>query len=135
MQMERMQRMQPGMTRGRGACVDVGDEGPVCAARAVRRVESIRGAVDRVENAEKSLTSKRMWLARALDARMGGPVRAPSLVAVSLGHLKREEVTACVVHRHSHPHPHPRQSTRFRMSGSGRECECECGGSFKVVIG
>jgi hypothetical protein len=68
--------MQPGMTRGWGACVDVGDEDPVCAARAVRRIESIRGAVDRVENAENSLTSKRMWL--ALDAWMGGPVRAPS---------------------------------------------------------
>ena len=100
MQMKRMRRMQPGMTRGRGACVDVGDEGPVCAARTVRRIESIRGAVDRVENAENSLTSKRMWL--ALDARMGGPVRAPSLksdVSVSLGHLEREEGTACVVHR------------------------------------
>lgn len=91
--------MQPGMTRGWGACVDVGDEDPVCAARAVRRIESIRGAVDRVENAENSLTSKRMWL--ALGAWMGGPVRvrAPSLPSVSLGHLKMEEVTACVVHR------------------------------------
>ena len=97
MQMKRMQRMQPGMTRGWGACVDVGDEDPVCAARAVRRIESIRGAVDRVENAENSLTSKRMWL--ALGAWMGGPVRAPSLPSVSLGHLKMEEVTACVVHR------------------------------------
>ena len=34
-----------------------------------------------------------------LDAWMGGPVRAPSLPSASLGHLKMEEVTACVVHR------------------------------------